>query len=205
MGMTEAWPVRPAERLFYAKEKAELENLLHEASARHPDLELYLVRPPIVLGPHAVGAKDLLPGPLARLVRPFQTRVPRSPVPLPVLVPDLPIQFIHEDDVGAALVQCVLGAGPAGAYNIAGDGIVTTLDIVRELGLWPIALPGRAAQATARRLAQLPYLPSYAQWIEALSQPAIMDTSRAKSLLGWTPSYTGMEALQATLQGVGTA
>ena len=201
VGMTENWPTRPARTMFYAQEKAELEELLAEASTQHRNVELYLVRPPVVLGPHAVGAKDLLPGPLARLSRPFQARIPRSPVPLPVPVPDLPIQFIHEDDVGGALLLCVVGAGPPGAYNIAGDGIVSTTDVVRELGLWPIRLPARPAQAAARRLAQLPRLPSYAQWIEAMSQPAVMDTTRAKTELHWTPTYTGLEALQATIRG----
>jgi nucleoside-diphosphate-sugar epimerase len=200
VGMTEAWPTRPADRLFYAREKAEIEAVLDEAAARHPELELYLLRPPVVLGPHAVGAKDLLPGPLGPLGRPFQTRLRRSPLPLPVLVPDIPMQFIHEDDVGDALVQCIVGAGPPGAYNIAGDGVLSAVDVAREVGLWPIPLPARPAQGVARRLARLPYLPSFAQWVEALSQPAIMDTMRAKTQLGWTPRYTGLEALQATLR-----
>src|SRR5579884_3884581 len=76
VGMTEDWPVRPATRLFYAKEKAELEHLLQAEAAKHQAAAaesqataLYLLRPPIVLGPHALGAKDLLPGPLAPLGR----------------------------------------------------------------------------------------------------------------------------------------
>src|SRR5947199_4693000 len=52
VGMTEEWPVRPAAHLFYAQEKAELEQLLGEDSEKHPELDLYLLRPPIVLGPH---------------------------------------------------------------------------------------------------------------------------------------------------------
>src|SRR5437660_9148190 len=52
VGMTEEWPVRPANRLFYAQEKAELEQLLHAEAAQHPQLDLYLLRPPIVVGPH---------------------------------------------------------------------------------------------------------------------------------------------------------
>jgi nucleoside-diphosphate-sugar epimerase len=36
VGMTEDWPVRPADRLFYAQEKAELEHLLQEEAAQHP-------------------------------------------------------------------------------------------------------------------------------------------------------------------------
>src|ERR671928_361726 len=36
IGMTEEWPTRPADRLFYAQEKAEIEQLLGEESAQHP-------------------------------------------------------------------------------------------------------------------------------------------------------------------------
>ena len=63
IGMTEDWPTRPAERLFYAQEKAELEHLLQAEAEKHPETDLYLLRPPIVLGPDAVGAKaQLSPG-----------------------------------------------------------------------------------------------------------------------------------------------
>ena len=58
VGMTEDWPTRPADRLFYAREKAELEELLQNEAAASPEPALYLLRPPIVLGPHAVGAKE---------------------------------------------------------------------------------------------------------------------------------------------------
>src|SRR3954463_11971626 len=69
VGMTEDHPVRPAAHLFYAQEKAELEQLLGEESEAHPALDPYMVRPPIVLGPHAMGAKDALPAPVAALGR----------------------------------------------------------------------------------------------------------------------------------------
>ena len=65
IGITEDWPTRPADRLFYAQEKAELELLLQEEAARHPETDLYLLRPPIVLGPDAVGAKAQLPAGLS--------------------------------------------------------------------------------------------------------------------------------------------
>jgi nucleoside-diphosphate-sugar epimerase len=199
VGMTEDWPTRPASRLFYAQEKAELEQLLHQEAARHPELALYLLRPPVVLGPHTVGGKDLLPGPLAPLARSLQGRVRRLPVPVPALVPDLPLQLVHEDDVGAALLQCVVAAGPPGAYNIAGDGVLTAADVARELGFLALRTPAAPAQAVARALSKLPLLPSAAAWVEAGSHPAVMDTTKAKEQLGWTPRYTGLEALRATL------
>ena len=200
IGMTEDWPVRPAARLFYAQEKAELEELLAAEAVEHQELELYLLRPPVVLGPNSLGAKDLLPGPLAPLGRILASRIRRSPVPLPALVPLLPLQFVHEDDLGQALLRCVLGAGPPGAYNIAADGILSTADVAREFGLIPLPLPAGPARLTARAVAALPFLPPAAQWVEAASHPAIMDTTKAKRDLGWTPRFTALEALRDTLR-----
>src|SRR5687768_7735085 len=143
IGLTEEWPTRPADRLFYAQEKAELEALLQDEAARHPEVQLYLLRPPVVLGPHAIGGKAMLPGPLAPLNKYLQSGIRRLPVPVPGLVPDLPLQFIHEDDVGSALLLCVVAAGPPGAYNIAGDEVLSLVDVARELRIIPVALPPR--------------------------------------------------------------
>lgn len=201
VGMTEDWPVRPAARLFYAQEKAELERLLGEEAARHPGLGVYLLRPSIVLGPHAVGAKSPLRGPLAALARRLAGRVSSLPVRLPAPVPRLPVQFVHEEDVGRALLLCIVGAGPPCAYNIAGEGVLSTTDVVRELGLAPVPVPDRLVRAPARAVAALaavPFVPPAAAWAEVLSHPAIMDTTKAKRELGWSPRYTGLEALRAT-------
>jgi nucleoside-diphosphate-sugar epimerase len=201
IGMTEDWPVRPAARLFYAREKAELERLLRaEAATMSNGPNLYLLRPSIVLGPHSVGAKDPLPKPLDILARSLVLRAGRLPVPVPVVVPTLPLQLVHEEDIGRALLQCVVAAGPAGAYNIAADGVLTAADVVRELGLLPLPVPAGPAQFTARGVAALPLLPPVVQWVEAASHPAIMDTSRAKKELGWVPRFTAFEVLQDTLR-----
>lgn len=71
---------------------------------RAPRPGAVLLRPPIVLGPHVVGAKELLPGPLAPLARRLQGRIGQLPVPVSAFIPDVPVQFIHEDDVGSALL-----------------------------------------------------------------------------------------------------
>jgi nucleoside-diphosphate-sugar epimerase len=200
VGMTEEWPVRPAARLFYAQEKAELEHLLRTEADQPASAALYVLRPPVVLGPHAVGAKDLLPGPLAPLGRRLADRVGRLPVPLPAPMPVMPLQFVHEEDLGRAFLQCVVAAGPPGAYNVAADDILTTADVAREFGLIPLPLPVGPARFAARAVASLPFLPPAAQWVEAASHPAIMDTTRAKQDLGWAPRFTALEALQDTLR-----
>ncbi len=206
VGMTEDWPTRPAQRLFYAREKAELEQALRAEADAAPEPELYLLRPPIVLGPHAAGAKGTLPAPIAGAGRRALDLLARVPVPIPVLAPGMPLQFIHEEDVGQALLLCVLGAGPPGAYNIAGDGVLTGADVARELGLAPISIPAAVVKAAAKATAALPKppgTPPAVDWVEAISHPAIMDTTKAKELLGFRPRYSGLEALRLTLSPVG--
>ena len=209
VGITEDWPTRPDHRFFYAEEKAELEELLRAEAEQHPGLDLYLLRPPIVLGPHAVGTKN----PLPELIQPYARVAGRAvaatgrllPFPVPVPIPALPLQFVHEDDVAEALRLCVVGAGPPGAYNIAGEGVLTLHDVARELGLHPLALPLAASQRVAATLAAAPtpsFLPPVTGWVQALSHPAVVDTTKARSELGWSPSWTGLEALRS-MRGTG--
>ena len=198
VGITEDWETRPADRLFYAQEKAELEHLLSEEAALHPETALYLLRPPVVLGPDAVGGKVSVPSVLDPLVRRLGSGMRRLPG-LPALAPDLPLQLIHQDDVAEALRLCVVGAGPPGAYNIAADDVVTGADIVRELGLRPVRVPGRPFAAAARAVSKIPFLPAGLQWVEAIGHPVIMDTTKAKTELGWAPRHTAVESLRATL------
>jgi nucleoside-diphosphate-sugar epimerase len=200
--LTEDWPVRPDLRFAYAEEKAEIEQLLEDEAAARPGTQLFVLRPPIVLGPHAVGAKVVLP----RLVevaagvawRAFE----RLPLPLPVPIPATPVQFVHEADVADAILRCAVGDGPPGAYNIAADDTITAVDVARELGLTAIALPSSPVRVGARILAALPrpeFVPPAAGWVAALAQPAIADCSRAKEHLGWRPQHSSLDALRETL------
>ena len=198
VGITEEWPTRPADALFYAQEKAELEQLLQDEAARHPEMELYLIRPPIVLGPDAVGAKAQLSPGLLQVIQLLHSGIRRLRV-VPAVVPDLPMQLIHQNDVAEALRLCVIGAGTPGAYNIAADDIVNGADVLRELGFLPLTVPGKPMAAVARAISTLPFLPSGLQWVEALSQPAIMDTTKARTELGWRPKHSAIESLRASL------
>jgi nucleoside-diphosphate-sugar epimerase len=153
-----------------------------------------------VLGPHAVGAKGALPAPVAGAGRATLAVLRALPFPLPV--PEVRLQFIHEADVGQALLRCALGDGPPGAYNIAGDGVLTGADIARELGVAPLGVPAGLVERAARAAGALPrppFLPPAADWVEAISHPAIMDTTKARKVLGWTPQFTARQALRDTL------
>lgn len=200
IGMSEDWPVRPAAHFFYAREKAELEQRLAARAAAHPGLDVFVLRPSIVVGAHTVGAKAPVPGAVASAGRALGGIARRWPVPVPV--PDLPVQLVHEDDVARALVLCTVGAGPPGAYNLAGDGVVTAADLVRELGPVPVTVPRPLVAVAARTLtalAALPLVPPIVSWAEVLTHPAVMDTAKARRELGWRPRYSGRQALLAAL------
>ena len=198
VGMTEDWPARPAAHLFYAQEKAQIERLLGQEAAGHAGLGVYVLRPPIVLGPDVLGAKNVVPESLAPLVRLLGGVAGR--VPLPVITPAVSVQFIHEDDVGQAFLLCIVGAGAPGVYNNTGDGVLCGAEVLRELGLTPIPAPARFLRAAARGVAALPFAPPFAGWAEAFSPPALMDASKAQQELGWRPRYSSLEALRDTLR-----
>jgi nucleoside-diphosphate-sugar epimerase len=43
-------------------------------------------------------------------------------------------------------------------------------------------------------------LPPQAEWLEAATQPLIMDTTKAQRELGWKPRYTSIQAVRDTIQ-----
>ena len=142
--------------------------------------------------------RTFVPGPLAPLIHRIGGLVGR--VPVPVITPPVPMQFIHEEDVGQAFLLCIVGAGPPGVYNITGDGVLSGAQVLRELGLVPIPAPARLLRAAARGVSALPFAPPFAGWAEAFTHPAIMDASKAKKELGWRPRYNSLEALRDTLK-----
>jgi len=199
VGMTEEWPARPAKRLFYAQEKAEIERLLNREHEIFSDIDLYLLRPPILLGPPTIGGKDV---PFASAGRVFDTLLQKLPFGLPAPVPDMPLQFIHEDDVGSAFLQCVVAAGPPGVYNITAPDVLSTADVARELGVTPLPIPGTVVRPVARALSSLPTppgVPPSVEWLESASHPAIMDATKAREELGWEPQYSSLAALRDTI------
>ena len=147
VGITEDWPTRPADRLFYAQEKAELEHLLRGGGGRHPETELYLLRPPIVLGPDAVGGKVQRAGSCRLLrLRTAGTSTAGSPGAGPR--PAAPAHPPGRRGRGAATLR--RGGGPAGAYNIAADDVVSGVDVAASSGFLPLAVPGSPGGRRAR-------------------------------------------------------
>ncbi len=195
--LTEDVPARGSPEHYYSGQKAECEALLAEVTAGG-GVEVYVLRPCIVVGPDSTlliselrfePAAEMLPG----LVRGLLARVPGLRPVLPD--PGMPIQLIHEDDVGAGVVAAALGAGPPGAYNLAGEGQVTVADMASSVGVYSVPVPHALVGVTSRLVAALPWLPQGVEWVHAARTPMLMDTTRARRELDWKPQYTAREAL----------
>jgi UDP-glucose 4-epimerase len=200
--LTEDVPARGSEAFPYSQQKAELEEVLREVTAGAADLGVYVFRPCIVAGPEARMLVDALP--YVRLDRAMPDAVRRLYDTLPVLrpvIPDpgVPFQLVHHDDVASAMVAAVLGKGTPGVFNLAGDGEITMSDLAAELGWYSVPVPEAAVEATAEVVIRLPLVPAEARWIEAVRTPVLMDTTRARRELGWTPEHPTRDTLRATV------
>jgi nucleoside-diphosphate-sugar epimerase len=188
--LTEDVPPRGSEAFYYSAQKAELEHALEE-ELDGSGVEAYVLRPCIVAGPDALMLMRQLPK--ARVPGPLRRAVP------PVLPnPGIPFQLVHHDDVASALVAAARGSGEPGAYNLAGDGTITLGDLARALGYHAIGVPSRLLDLAALG-ADLPLMPSLAQWVNASRVPVVMDTAKARRGLRWRPRHDTAATLQATV------
>jgi nucleoside-diphosphate-sugar epimerase len=194
-------PVRGSSRHPYSAHKAEVEELLGEVLGGSAT-DSYVFRPCIVAGPEATMLLDLVPLVAVGKAMPGPLRwaLGRVPSLRPVLPdPGTPFQLVHHDDVAAALSAAVIGGGEAGVYNLAGPGELTVSDLARELGWHSVPAPRLAVSATAEVIAQVPYLPDEAAWIEAIRRPVLMDTTRARRRLHWMPHHDAKGTLRETV------
>jgi nucleoside-diphosphate-sugar epimerase len=199
--LTEETPATGSSDFYYSAQKAELEESLDEILAGS-ELAAYVFRPCIVAGPRAtmlieqtVGAVRL-GDPVPRLRRHVLDRIPL----LRPILPDagLPIQLVHHDDVATALTAAVEGKGSPGAYNLAGDGEIRIADIARALG-WRSARVPRPALGVGTTVAgRLSFISPQLEWATALTTPVLMDTTKAREELGWSPRFDAAETLMQT-------
>ena len=203
--ITEDVPTRGSAEHYYSEQKAECEALLHEVTDG-TGLEVYVLRPCIVAGPHAPALADAmpwrqlgdkLPGPLRTVANVVQGVLP--------LMPDtgVALQLVHHDDVAEAIALAATGHGSPGPYNLAGDGVVSLSQVARATGTRAVRVPHAAATSASAVLSRLPMVPASAEWIHAARASVVMSTERAKEELGWHPRYTAEQTLAALAETLG--
>jgi UDP-glucose 4-epimerase len=183
--LTEDDPVRGVPGFPYARHKTESDRLCQLWAAAHPDRVMTIVRPCIVFGPSVDNY----------IVR-LWTKVPFTADAGQL---DTPIQFVHEDDVVEAMSALLLGRH-AGAFNVAGDGLMTLRECSEIIGSPIKKMPLRAYRGLARAMwaARLSEAPP--GQIEFALHPWVVSNEKLKRTTGWSPRYSSRETFEITMR-----
>jgi UDP-glucose 4-epimerase len=183
--LTEDDPVRGVPGFPYARDKTECDRLCQLWAAAHLDRLMTIVRPCIVFGPNVDNY-------LLRLwtKQPFAADAGQL---------DNQVQFVHEDDLVDALAALLLGRH-AGAFNVAGDGLMTYRECAELIGSPIRKMPLRAFRGLARAMwaARLSEAPP--GQIEFSLHQWIVSTEKLKKTTGWNPRHTSRETFEITMR-----
>ena len=155
------------------------EHLVEEWADGHPAVTVTVLRPAITLGPG-------IDGPVPR-----HLESPRLPL---IRGQSAPLQFVHVDDVAAA-VQLAVAADLPGRFNVAADGWLPVTEVCALLGRRPITLPEATAFEAVRWLwgHRLWHMPPGA--LSYLMYPCVVTAERLEAH-GWAPAWSNREILR---------
>ena len=178
--LTEDMPVRGNEVFAYSHHKRLVEEMLADYRNKHPALEQVVLRIGTILGP---------------TVRNQITDMFEKPRLLAIRGSDSPFVFIWDQDVVGIILRAV-SDGPAGIYNVAGDGALTIHEIAQRLGKKTRRLPSwllRGALSILKPLGLTQYGPEQLDFLRY--RPVLLNT-RLKTVFDYTPTYTSAEVFE---------
>jgi nucleoside-diphosphate-sugar epimerase len=194
----EAWPTHGIQSSFYSRHKAALERDLDDLARQQPSLRIVRLRPGLIFKRAAASEiRRLFVGPL------LPSMLLRSG--LASFAPDVPglrFQAVHADDVGDAYRRAIV-SDAAGPFNVAAEPVIGTdelaelLETDRRLTLAPRLVRGAAAAAYRLRLT-----PTEPGWLDLALKVPLMDTTRIREELGWSPNRRATDALAELVEGM---
>ena len=185
--LTEDQPCRGNPEFAYADHKRQVEEMLAQARARHPELEQVVLRVGTVLG---AGTDNQI------------TALFRRKRLLAIKGCDSPFVFIWTQDL-ARIVERAATEGPAGIYNVAGDGWLSVDALAATLGKPVLRLPAwvlKAALGVARPLGLSQYGP---EQVRFLQYRPVLNNNRLKQVFGYTPELSSADVFDLWRQEAG--
>jgi UDP-glucose 4-epimerase len=146
---------------------------------RRPDIGVSVLRLTSLIGP-------TVDSPIARYLT-----MPLVPTPLGY---DPRLQLLHEDDAVEVMRQATVDGHP-GVFNVAGDGVITLAQAIRRAGRVRVPVPSRALTAVGTAVRNSGALELTAEHATFLSYGRAVDTTRLKTVFGYSPKYTSQTAL----------
>ncbi|HEY0516132.1 MAG TPA: NAD-dependent epimerase/dehydratase family protein [Solirubrobacteraceae bacterium] len=193
----ENWPVTGIPSSFYSRHKAAVERLLDDFELRHEEVRVVRLRPALCFkAGAATGIRRLFIGPL--LPSPLLRREWLPVLPWPR---GLRTQAVHSDDVGDAYRLAVM-RDVRGAFNIAADPVLDASSVAAALGARPVQIPARLVRAAAEASWRLRLQPTSPDWLDLGMRTPLMDTSRARTELGFSPRHSALDAMLELLDGI---
>jgi len=195
----ESWPTGGTPTSYYARHKAEVERRLDRFEREAPEVRVVRMRPGLVFKKEAAaGIRRLFAGPF--LPSPLVRQQLINVIPN---IENLRSQIIHSYDVGEAFRLAITGDA-RGAFNLATEPVLDAREIGRILDARLLPVSDRVARAGARLSWQLRLQPVSEGWLDMARSVPIMDTTRARTELGWEPQRSADEALLDLLEGLRT-
>jgi UDP-glucose 4-epimerase len=192
----ESWPTHSVPTAAYGREKAYVERLLDAFEARHPDTRVVRLRPAFIFQRQAASeqrrifAGPLLPGSLLR-----PGRLPLVPWPA-----GLRFQALHASDVAEAYRLAVVGDA-RGAYNVAAEPVIDAAAIGEVLRSRVVPVPSPLARVGLTAAWLLHLVPAEPTLLDLALQLPLLDTTRIRTELGWSPTVSSLDALREVLEG----
>jgi len=193
----ESWPTTGIDRSTYSVDKAAVEALLDEAERADPRLRVTRLRKALVFQ-HDAGAEiaRYFLGPLVPVSLLRAGRLPLVPAN-----PRLRAQAVHADDVAEAYLRAVRSEA-TGAFNVAADPPLDGPVLAAELRGRPVPVPLPALHALATVTWRGRLQPTEPGWLDLAAGAPLMDSSRAREVLGWTPRRDARSALRHLVAGI---
>ncbi len=191
----ESWPTTGVPTSPYSRHKAAAERLLDELEVDAPDVTVTRVRPGII-GQRAAGSALLRYGLPALVPAGLLRHVPVLPIDSGLVIP-----MVHADDVADA-VSRVLDSRATGAFNLAAGPPVTAQDVADALGARLVHVPSAVVRAAVSASWHARVQPLDPGWIDMGYAVPLLDTTRARTELGWAPSTDAASVLAETLAGM---
>ncbi|MCG7596525.1 SDR family oxidoreductase [Mycobacterium sp. C3-094] len=167
----------------FARDSIDIEGYARGLGRRRPDIAVTILRLANMIGP----AMDTA---LSRYLA--------GPVVPTIIGHDARMQLLHEQDALGAMERATI-AGKAGTFNIGASGVIMMSQAIRRSGRLALPMP-RAALSLWR-----PGRPTELdrERLDYLSYGRVMDTTRMRSELGYTPKWTTTEAFDDYVRGRG--
>jgi UDP-glucose 4-epimerase len=169
----------------FAQDSLDIEGYARGLARRRPDIAVAILRLANLIGP----AMDTA---LSRYLT--------GPIVPTVLGRDARLQLLHEQDALGALERGTM-AGKAGTFNIGADGIIMMSQAIRRSGRIPVPVPGFGVWAvdSLRRINH--YTEINREQLNYLSYGRVMDTTRMRVDLGYSPKWSTLEAFDDYFRG----